>query len=82
MPDGTEKLLLDIRQWEFNWQDRYEFANPVFLPKGTVISIHYEFDNSVENERNPSHPPERVLHGWNTKDEMAELCHQVSSRTG
>lgn len=80
LPDGTQLTLLDIQRWDFNWQDRYEFARPVLLPKGTTLSMHYVFDNSAENERNPSHPPKRVVHGWNTKDEMAELWLQAVPR--
>lgn len=77
LPDGTEKSLLDIKQWNFNWQQGYEFVKPVFLPKGTTIEMHYFYDNSAENERNPHNPPRRVMTGWKTSDEMGEFWLQL-----
>jgi tetratricopeptide (TPR) repeat protein len=53
---------------------------PVFLPKGTTISMTYTFDNSTNNARNPNHPPQRVKYGVNSSDEMAELWLQVLPR--
>src|SRR6185295_18270560 len=31
LPDGSQKDLLSIRQWDFRWQDRYRYRSPVFL---------------------------------------------------
>src|ERR1019366_1852310 len=36
-PDGTVKTLLDIQNWDFAWQDRYFFEEPIVLPKGTRL---------------------------------------------
>ena len=36
-PDGSIEPLLWIQDWDFNWQDRYDYKTPVFLPKGTRI---------------------------------------------
>jgi hypothetical protein len=80
LPDGTRQWLVRIPDWDFNWQGDYTFARPVFLPKGTTISMNYTFDNSTNNPRNPSHPPQRVKYGVNSSDEMAELWLQVLPR--
>jgi hypothetical protein len=77
LPDGTRKWLLKINKWDFNWQGDYRYAEPVFLPKGTTVSMKFTLDNSVANPRNPNHPPRRVRYGLQTTDAMAELWLQV-----
>ena len=76
-PDGTKQWLLLIKHWDYNWQLSYRFVKPVFLPKGTILSMEYIYDNSAENERNPTQPPKRVEYGQQATDEMAELWLQV-----
>ena len=80
LPDGTQKWLIRIPNWDFNWQGDYAFTQPIFLPRGTTISMRYSFDNSTNNARNPNHPPQRVKYGVNSSDEMAELWLQVLPR--
>jgi hypothetical protein len=80
MLDGSCKQLLLIKDWDFNWQDEYRYAEPVFLPKGTTLTMRWTFDNSTNNVRNPNQPPKRVRHGSQTTDEMAELWYQVLPR--
>ena len=70
-PDGTAKPLIWIKDWDFNWQGQYAFAEPVELPRGARIELEYGYDNSAENPHNPSSPPKRVLFGEETTDEMA-----------
>jgi tetratricopeptide (TPR) repeat protein len=77
LPGGTRKWLIRIPDWDQNWQGVYHYKTPVFLPKGTVISMRYSYDNSVANVRNPHQPPQRVHHGNQTTDEMAHLSLQV-----
>ena len=73
LPDGTTQWLIHIKQWDFNWQDEYRYAEPVFLPKGTTIEMEYTYDNSANNPRNPNHPPKRVVYGQHSWDEMGDL---------
>lgn len=80
LPDGTKKTLIHITRWDLNWQAIYKYQQPVFLPKGTVIEMRYSYDNSAENERNPNHPPKRVLAGNKSTDEMGHLWLQVLPR--
>src|SRR5438093_34165 len=80
LPDGTRRWLLLIKQWDFNWQGDYRYTSPVFLPKGSKVVMHFTYDNSSENPRNPNQPPKRVRYGLQTTDEMAELCYQILTR--
>jgi len=77
LPDGSYKTLIHIKRWDLNWQAVYRYAEPVFLPKDTVVKMRYVYDNSEENTANPNHPPARVLGGNRSTDEMAHLWLQV-----
>ena len=80
MPNGKSATLLHIPNWNFNWQDEYQYTQPIALPRGTTIEMHYRYDNSVENPHNPSSPPRRVVFGSDTTDEMGELLVQVLTK--
>lgn len=73
LPDGTERPLLWIQDWDFNWQDGYNYKQPVILPKGTRIDVRITYDNSASNPRNPSNPPKRVWWGEESTDEMGSV---------
>src|SRR5258706_148811 len=81
LPDGTRRSLLEIRDWDFNWQDQYRYASPFWLPAGTRLDMAFTFDNSDDNPRNPDHPAARVSWGWRTADEMGDVWVQVMTRT-
>jgi mono/diheme cytochrome c family protein len=80
LPGGARKWLVRIPDWDPNWQSVYYYREPVFLPKGSVISMRYHYDNSSANVRNPNHPPIRVKAGDRSTDEMAHLWLQVLPR--
>jgi tetratricopeptide (TPR) repeat protein len=80
LPNGKSATLLHIPNWNFNWQDEYQYTQPVALPRGTTIEMHYRYDNSVDNPHNPSSPPRRVVFGSETTDEMGELLVQVLTK--
>ena len=80
LPDGSQKWLVRITDWDPSWQAVYHYAAPVFLPQGTVISMRYHYDNSAANVRNPNQPPKRVRNGNQATDEMAHLSLQVLPR--
>lgn len=82
LPSGERVPLIWIREWDFNWQDLYQFAEPVPLPAGTRIEMRFRYDNSAANPRNPHHPPRRVFDGARTEDEMAVLRVQVTCASG
>jgi tetratricopeptide (TPR) repeat protein len=80
LPDGSQQDLLWIRRWDFRWQDRYRFRSPVFLPRGTRLSMHFTYDNSAANANNRSRPPQRVRSGPRSTDEMGQLWIEVVPR--
>ena len=82
LPDGKNRWLLRIDDWDFNWQGEYRYTQPIFLPKGTTLSMRYTYDNSAENPLNPSDPPVRVVYGPASTDEMGDLWIQVLPRDG
>jgi hypothetical protein len=69
-PDGKVLTLLEIKNWDFNWQDSYFFAEPPRLPKGTKVDLTGYFDNSADNPQNPNTPPKDVRYGPATTEEM------------
>jgi hypothetical protein len=73
LPDGSERTLLWIPDWDFNWQDQYFYKDPPVLPKGTRIDVRLTYDNSADNPRNPNSPPKRVQWGEESSDEMASV---------
>lgn len=80
LPTHEVLPLITIADWDFRWQDVYRFTTPVRLPRGSRISMRFVYDNSVENVRNPSHPPRRVVWGSHTSDEMGDLWLQLVPR--
>jgi tetratricopeptide (TPR) repeat protein/mono/diheme cytochrome c family protein len=79
-PNGTRAWLISIKDWDFDWQDFYAFAKPLFLPKGTELTMEITYDNSAGNRRNPHLPPRRVTWGQKSSDEMGDLWIQVVPR--
>src|SRR5205085_1281895 len=77
LPDGTKKWLIRIPDWDLNWQGVYRLKQRLRLPKGTVVSMRYHYDNSADNVRNPSSPPRTVKGGNQATDEMGHLWLQV-----
>ncbi|MDQ2900602.1 MAG: tetratricopeptide repeat protein, partial [Acidobacteriota bacterium] len=77
LPDGTRRPLIQIDDWDLNWQAVYTYREPMHLPKGTVVAMRIVYDNTAENPRNPNHPPERVKNGDRAGDEMGHVWLQV-----
>ena len=57
---ASTRWLIRIPDWDLNWQAVYQLAEPLDLPKGTVLSMRWTYDNSSGNDRNPPSPPQRV----------------------
>ena len=77
LPNGERKWLIRIQDWDPSWQAVYHYREPIRLPRGTIISMRYHYDNSAGNPRNPNHPPRRVQGGNMAMDEMGHLWLQV-----
>ena len=67
--DGTEKLLLALPKYDFNWQRDYAFAEPVKVPAGAMLVARYIYDNTRRNPANPD-PNRTVPWGDQSFDEM------------
>ncbi len=66
---GKTVPLLDIPRYDFNWQLRYQLAEPVRLAKGSSLGFFAVFDNSEANPANPD-PKKAVKWGQQSTDEM------------
>lgn len=79
LPDKTKRTIIDIQNWNYNWQDEYYFESPFKLPAGTLLEVAASFDNSTDNPSNPNSPPQRVTWGDETNDEMLFCFFLLSS---
>ncbi len=70
MPGGEQKCLINIDDWDFNWQGAYQYQEPINVPAGTRLQLSAWYDNSTNNPRNPNRPPKPVSWGEATTDEM------------
>lgn len=68
-PDGTREELINIANYNYNWQLRYQLREPKLVPAGTVIVATGAFDNSSQNKMNPD-PDRLVPWGLQSWDEM------------
>lgn len=68
-PDGTTEELINIANYNYNWQLRYQLREPKLVPAGTVIVATGAFDNSSQNKMNPD-PDRSVPWGLQSWDEM------------
>jgi peroxiredoxin len=69
LPSGDRQTLLEVPNYDFNWQTAYRFADPLELPEGTRLHCVAHFDNSADNLNNPD-PAKTVRWGEQTWDEM------------
>ncbi|HVS13356.1 MAG TPA: hypothetical protein VMV46_05510 [Thermoanaerobaculia bacterium] len=68
-PDGRQEILLDVPDYDFNWQLTYTPREPLPMPAGTKVVCEAVFDNSAGNPANPD-PTIEVTWGEKTTDEM------------
>jgi mono/diheme cytochrome c family protein len=70
LPNGDTLKLIRINDWDFHWQGSYTFQKVQVLPAGTTLHAFAQYDNTSNNEQNPSNPPQNVTYGEATTDEM------------
>jgi len=68
-PDKQTRTVLK-GTWDFEWQQGYQYAEPVALPKGSKLQFITHFDNSPANRFNPD-PKAQVVWGPQNWDEMS-----------
>lgn len=69
-PHEPAECLIEIDDWDFNWQGAYRYLQPVDIPVGSRLAAISYYDNSSANPRNPNDPPKPVSWGEATTDEM------------
>jgi hypothetical protein len=69
-PNGSQRELIHIDNWDFHWQGNYIYKDPLVLPAGTLVELTAYYDNSLGNPQNPTNPPVPVSWGERTVDEM------------
>lgn len=67
--DGARTEFLDVPGYDFNWQTRYWFKEPLVLPGGTIVEVTMGYDNTTGNGNNPD-PNVDVKWGDSTDEEM------------
>ena len=72
-PGKAPESIFFIDRWAFNWQNRYQYAQPVDLPKGTKVDVEIVYDNSKDNPSNPFDPPRRIRWGLQSTEEMGSV---------
>ncbi|MEK7793782.1 MAG: thiol-disulfide isomerase, partial [Candidatus Hydrogenedentota bacterium] len=68
-PDGREETLLNVPQYDYNWQWIYYPKEPVSVPAGTRVVVTAAYDNSEANTANPD-PKRTVYYRDPTFEEM------------
>jgi peroxiredoxin/mono/diheme cytochrome c family protein len=69
-PDGETVTLVDIPEWDYNWQETYWFKTPLKAKAGTRFDVEGVYDNSLSNPNNPFNPPRKITFGEETTNEM------------
>lgn len=69
--NGTDTIpLIRINKWDFNWQGFYTYRSLVKIPAGYTLRSSHVYDNTTNNPYNPNTPPQLVMAGTSTTDEM------------
>ena len=68
-PDGESELILNVPDYDFNWQTGYRFVEPMQIPAGSKLVHTTIYDNSELNPGNPD-PSKEVRWGLQSWDEM------------
>ena len=71
-PDGTSEVLLDVPNYDFNWQIAYDYKDEGLkkIPAGTRIEFEMWYDNSPERGSIGFNSNRPVAFGGPTWDEM------------
>src|SRR5262249_36222490 len=69
-PGGKTTTLVNITDWDYNWQESYFFKQSLKVKKGTRFGVEAVYDNSEKNPNNPFNPPQWVRFGEQTDNEM------------
>jgi hypothetical protein len=68
-PDGTSEVLLDVPEYDYDWQNIYYLEEPYPVPAGSILEVVASWDNSAGNPVNPD-PTQDIPWGDGTNYEM------------
>lgn len=71
--NGTRQIMLDIRDWDFNWQSTYRFEGELLMEPGDRIKLECAWDNTQANQdfvNGVQQTPRDLEWGDGTGDEM------------
>lgn len=71
--NGTRQVMLDIRDWDFNWQSTYRFDGELLMEPGDRITLECAWDNTQANQdfvNGVQQTPRDLEWGDGTGDEM------------
>jgi hypothetical protein len=68
-PDGQEEALINIPNFNYNWQLAYRPSELKQIPAGSVFRVETVYDNSASNPFNPS-PDQITGQGYRVDSEM------------
>lgn len=68
-PDNSTEDLINVANYNFNWQPTYRLEEPMVLPAGSRVVIEGAFDNSIYNP-GAADPTIASVGGLQTWDEM------------
>ncbi len=77
-PDGRREVINRIN-WDHKWHTAHQYADLAapLLPKGTVLIVTAQYDNTVDNPNNPD-PDQWVFFGRRSADEMGHFHMEVT----
>ncbi len=67
--DGTSETLLDVPNYDYNWQWLYYPVEPIDLPASSRIEVTAVWDNSEDNPANPD-PTREIIYRGDVFNEM------------
>lgn len=73
VPEGDTIPLVDIPNWDFNWQDFYRFKSVLKIPKGSILHVIATYDNTSENSENPFFPPQNIFFESGSMENTEEM---------
>ena len=62
--------IIRVKDWNFNWQGLYGFRKLLTLTAGTLLHSESNYDNTSDNPYNPNDPPQTIVAGESTVNEM------------
>lgn len=70
--------LIDIPAWNFRWQLGYDYPQLIKLPTSSQLKAVATYDNTSNNPFQPNNPPQLVMWGEETSDEMLVIFYLYS----